>query len=691
MSFRVGIDTGGTFTDGISVDSQGNLVTAKSSTTPKDLAQGTMNAIKSLARNNKMELNDFLAQVTTIVHGTTQGTNVIITRKGPKLGLIGTEGHGDVIQLRRVIMDNAWDWRRPFPEPLVPRYLRVEVSERVDSRGNIVRFLDEESVRKAVAYLKKMKVTSIVVALLWSFLHPEHEKRIGEIVKKDYPGCSVTLSHEILPTLGEYERTSTAVISAYTAPSTANYIHALTEFLEQSGFRGTFLFMQNNGGVETAEIGIEKPATLATSGPAAGPAAAMTIGELHKEKNLVSVDMGGTSFDCALIRDGRFSTKTESLIANHRFSLPVIDVESIGAGGGSIAWFDGSGTLRVGPQSAGAEPGPVCYGGSGTEPTVTDANLILGYISPDYFLGGEMKLQKEPAERTIKKKVADRLGLGTAEAAYAIYKVSNSVMADGIAQTFNKSGYDPRDFALVAGGAATPACALKIAEDLSLRRVFIPKYAPIYCAFGMLDVDLIHDFTRFYHADMASLDLEEVRRLYGEMEAEGLRVLEREEVPEERRILQRTMQVRYWGQFRDVEVSWPGGPITMETVKKGLLNFHARHKDLYGSSDESYPVQFMGFGLRAIGEMHKLALAKLDSGSKDASQALKSVRQAYFEEANGFVETRIYDGDRLLAGNVLDGPCIVEERMTTVVIPPGFQMTVDEYGNYVQTNEITTR
>ena len=682
MTFRIAIDTGGTFTDSISADEKGNLVTAKTLTVPKNLAQGTINAIDALARRNNLTRKQFLGEVETIVHGTTQGTNVIITRSGPKLGIIASEGHADVLQLRRVIRDNIYDWRKPFPEPLVPRYLRVGVKERVNSQGRVVTPLDETSVHRSVAYLKKMKVESIVVALLWSFLYPEHERRIGEIIKKDFPKAHVTLSHKILPAIGEYERTSTAVINAYTAPSTADYIRTLTDFLAKEGFGGQFLFMQNNGGVETAEIGMENPATLATSGPAAGPPAALAVGRLHGLGNLLSIDMGGTSFDIAIIDEGKFITKTESLIADHRFSLPIIDVDSVGAGGGSIAWFDATNTLRVGPKSAGADPGPACYGLGGENATVTDADVILGYISPDFFLGGEMKLRKDLAEKAVKK-IAGQLGMSVIEAAAAIYKVSNSVMADAVSHTFTKRGYDPRVFALVAGGAAGPTCALKIAQELYISKVIIPKYAPIYCAFGMLDVDLIHDFTRFYHADKNRLNLNKLKSLYEEMEAEALNVFEREGIPEKDRLLERTMRIKYWGQFRDVEVSWPGGPIKNANLSEGMANFHRRHKDLYGSSDKDYPIEFMGFGLRAIGRMPKLRLKKLDKDNKNPQGAQKGERNAYFEESRGFIRTKIYDGDKLLSGNVLEGPCIVEERMTNIVIPPKFKLRVDQYGNYI--------
>jgi N-methylhydantoinase A len=402
MGFRIAIDTGGTFTDAISVDERGNLATGKAPTTPEDLTVGVRNAVEVLARLINLDLRKFLGQVTTIVHGTTQSTNIIITRTGPKLGMICTEGHRDVIQLRRVPKEDMWNWRMPFPEPLVPRYLRAEIKERVDARGNIAIPLDEASVHKAVSYLKKMKVESIVVALLFSFLRPDHERRVDEIIGEDYPEAHVTLSSSILPIMGEYERTSTATISAYVAPAIVTYTQKLVASLRADGFKGQFLYIQNNGGVETAEVAMENPATVAISGPAAGPSAAILVGKLHGQENLLSIDMGGTSFDIATIVRGTFLTKTESLIDQHRFSLPVIDVSSISAGGGSIAWLDVTNTIRIGPKSAGADPGPACYARGGTEPTVTDANVVLGYISPDYFLGGEMRLRKDLAEKAIR-------------------------------------------------------------------------------------------------------------------------------------------------------------------------------------------------------------------------------------------------------------------------------------------------
>lgn len=683
MAYRISIDNGGTFTDGVCVDDNGNMVTSKAPTTPEDLSIATINVIDNLAKLCKMERRQLLSQTNTIVNGTTAGTNAIITRSGAKLGIIGTKGFPDVIELRRAPKEGMFNWRMPFPEPLVPPRLRVEVEERVDSKGIILIPLNEDTVYKAVAYLKKQKVAGIVIALLFSFLRPEHEKRVAEIIKKDYPEAHVSLSSEILPALGEFERTSTAVVDAYIAPILTRYIKHLHNLLKKDGFKGELLFMQNNGGTGTWEVASERPATLATSGPAAGPAAAITIGKLYGENNLLSVDMGGTSFDILIVDKGRFLTKTETFIAETRFSLPVIDVNSIGAGGGSIAWFDVSNTLHVGPQSAGAVPGPACYGRGGKEATVTDADVVLGYISPEFFLGGAMKLRKDLAEKVIKEKVADRLGLSTVEGAAAIYRIINSTMADAITHAFTRRGYDPRDFTIVAAGGACAAHVLRIGHELGIAKALIAKHAPVYCAFGMCNADFKHDYTRFYFTNRDALDYKHLQKLYGEMEKEGLAILERENVPKDKQEIVRFMELRYHGQFRQLSVPWPNGPINEKSIAQGVANFHARHSEIYGYADEDYPIDFMTWKVEAIGKTIHPKYNKTKQGTKDASAALKGERNAFFEETKSFVKTPVYDGDRLLAGNILEGPCIVEERLTTVVIPPQFKMRVGEYGDYI--------
>jgi len=683
MFFRVSIDCGGTFTDAISVDEMGKMVIAKEPTTPEDLLIGVKYTLSALAHRNNMDLKSFLEKTRFIVHGTTLGTNTIVQKNGAKIGLIITKGYRDILVFRRIPKEDPYNWRMPYPKPLVPRYLRVEVEERLNYKGEIVKPLNEDSVHKAVSHLKREGVEGIVVSLFFSFMNLIHEKRVAEIIEEDYPEVSVSLSSKVLPSIGEFERTSTTVIDAYIAPVLRRYILSFQTFLEKERFEGQLLFMQNNGGVETWQMAMERPSTLAFSGPAASPVSATVIGKIHDVENLVSVDMGGTSFDCGIVDNGTCPIRTDAVIADQRFSLPIVDVSSIGAGGGSIAWFDSTNTLHVGPQSAGASPGPACYDRGGEEATVTDANVVLGYISPDYFLGGEMKLRKDLSEKAIKEKVADRLGISIIEAAAGIYKIINAVMADKISYTFTRRGYDVRDFTFCVGGSAGPVHAVRIMQELGLERLIIPKLAPVYSAYGMLSVDLKHDYMRFYYTQRKSLDFDHLRKLYEEMEGEAIETLKREGVPKEQQDFMRFMDVRYHGQFREVEVPWPNGPITEEAISSGIAAFHAKHREMYGYSDESYPIEFMNFKLSAIGKIPYIELEEIKRGGIDPSPALKGERDAFFEENNTLGKSRVYDGDRLLCGNILEGPCIVEEKATTIVIPPEFRMTVDQYGNYV--------
>jgi N-methylhydantoinase A len=682
MSFRVGIDTGGTYTDAIAVDDKGNMVQAKALTTPQDLKTGIVNCLGELARGLDLDLKELLGEVAAIVHGTTEGDHTIAARSGPRIGIISTKGHKDTVQLRRVRKEGMWDWRMPFPQPLVPRWLRVGVEERVDSKGEVLIPLDEDSVRQAIAYLKRMKVTSIVVTLLFSFLNPSHERKVREIIKREYPEALVTLSNEVLSAAGEYERFTTATIDAYIRPAVAEYIKTLEQTLKNQGFKGQLFFMQNNGGCVAAAVALQKPSTLVIAGPVAGPSAALVAGGLHKARNLLSLDMGGTGFAISLIENGRFMVKNESIISNHRFSLPIVEVETLGAGGGSKVWFDLGDTIHVGPQSAGADPGPACYGAGGNEATFTDAAVVLGYLNPEGLLGGEKKLRKDLAEKAIKEKVTPRLGLDVRRSAATIYKVHNAVMASGISHAFTTKGYSPQDFVLCAGGAAGGLGALRIADELNMKRVVIPKYAPVYSSLGMLGVDARHDFSRHYSSLATDLDMNEIKRFYKEMEGEGSRLLASNGVAAKQRTLMRTVRMRYYGQFRDLEVPWPSGAITKKAIAEGIANFHRHHKELFGSCNEAYPLEIMKFGLTAVGKMPRVSIKKIKRGTKDASHALKGEREAYFEEFEDCTPTKIYDGDGLLAGNCLEGPCIVEEKMTTIVVPPGFSLRVDEGGNY---------
>jgi N-methylhydantoinase A len=693
MVFRVSVDSGGTFTDGVLINEKGEVVTAKAHTTPQDLTVGTLECLSKLASLSGKNLKDLLEQTSTIVHGTTLATNIVISRSGAKLGVITTRGYRDRMtflqvakgELRgdiRVGTADLFNFRMDPPKPLTRRYLTTEVEERVNFKGEVLIPLNEGDVRRAVGYLRKQGVESIAVLLLFSHLYPAHERRIGEIVKEMYPGAYVSLSSDILPAWGEVGRWSTTMFGAYVGPKVIDYATRVKKLLGEKGFKGELVFMQSNGGVATTDVVCENPATLLISGPAAGPSMGLALAREHQVENVVSVDMGGTSFDVCAVPEGQINVVQMKVMDGKKFCLPSVDVSTIGAGGGSVAWIDPSGRLQVGPHSAGASPGPACYGTGGMEPTVTDADLVLGYIDPDYFLGGETKLRKDLAEETIKEKIADLLHLSTPKAAAAIHDVVNAKMAGAIDVVFGRRGYDPREFILCAAGGAAPVHSARLMEELGIRHLMIPKVAPVYCAFGMMYADLKHSFTRPLVCETAKIDLARVNALYGEMEREATVTLQREGVAKKDILIEKTMDIRYYGQVREQNAPVPKGTVTPKSLKITMDRYHEKHGKVIGYSDASYPTEIVRLHLVGIARVKPPRLQKIARGGSDPRKATKGTRRAFFSEFGDFMDVNVYDGDRLLAGNILRGPCIIEERMTTVVIPPDVKINVDVYGNY---------
>jgi len=690
MRFRVAIDAGGTFTDGVCMNDKGEVITVKAHTTPQDPSIGTMGCLNKLAKEAGMSLRNLLSETSTIIHGTTLATNVVATRSGAKMGTIATKG----FRLRMVMQQvpksdwveqplDMYDFRIDPPKPLARNYLMTEIEERVNSKGEVLTPLNEESVREAVRYLKKNRVESIAVMLMFSPLNPKHEQRIAEIIEEEYPGVYVALSSKVLPVIGEFDRWSTTLFSAYVAPAVAGYVAKIKGVLEKEGFAGQLLFMQSNGGTATPDIIVENPATLLLSGPAAGPSLGLAMGMTHDLKNVLSIDMGGTSFDVGVAHDGVVDTIQMQVIDWKKFCLPTVDVSAIGAGGGSIAYIDPTGRLQVGPKSAGATPGPACYGQGGDNPTVTDANVVLGYLDPNYFLGGESKLRKDLAENAIKEKIADPLGISVTEAAAAIYDVINARMASGTDVTFAKRGYDPRDFTLCAAGGAAPVHAIKIGQEMGIKRLIIPKVAPTYCAFGMLFSDLKHDFQRAFMSETAHADLGRINGLYEEMEKMARETLTREGIKEKEMIIEKFMEVKYYGQFRQRIARVPAGPITKDSLQEAVSNFHDIHRAALGYADPNYPTEIVRLHLTGTAKLSKPQLRAAPKGADvDISKALKGKRQAYFA-GRGFMITDVYDGDKFSVGARFKGPCIVEERFTTFVVPPGAETEVDSSGNYI--------
>ncbi|KPK88558.1 MAG: hypothetical protein AMJ94_14745 [Deltaproteobacteria bacterium SM23_61] len=694
MPLRISVDNGGTFTDGILLNEKGETVTAKAHTTPEDITLGTMECMNRLARSSGMTLMDLLGRTGTIVLGTTLATNIVATRSGAKVGTITTKGYRDRLSFlhvakadlggdKKATSAELFSFRSEYPKPLTRRYLMTEVEERVNFRGEVLTPLNEEDVRRSVKTLKEQEVDAIAVMLLFSHLHPAHEQRIGEIIREDFPEAYVSLSLDVLPVMGEVSRWSTTMFSAYVAPKVIAYVSQIKKWLETEGFGGGLLFMQSNGGTATAEVVCENPAALLLSGPAAGPSLGRHIAGLHGIENVVTADMGGTSFDVSLIPEGQINVTRKKVIDGKKFGLFTVDVNAVGAGGGSIAWIDRlTGRLDVGPQSAGAFPGPACYGNGGTEPTITDANVVLGYIDPDYFLGGETRLRKDLAEKAIQGKIADPLGLTVPEAAAAIYDVVNAKMAGAIDVVFSKRGYDPRDFTLCAAGGALPVHAARLVEELRIKDFIVPKVAPVFCAFGMLYADIRHHFTRPYYREAGCAEPEEMDALFEEMQKEALDTFQKEGIGNRHIIIEKSMDICYTGQRRELTATAPDGPMTSESLERTIELFHERHGKIIGYSDPGFPVEIVRLHLAGISRVSPPRPREIVRGNQEASQALKGTRKAYFKDFNDYTDTAVYDGDRLLAGNRCEGPCIIEEKMTTLVVPPGIAIRVDQTGNY---------
>jgi len=692
MGFRISVDSGGTFTDGVLIDEHGTATMRKAHTTPHDPTLGTLDCIGKLAAARGLAVGQLLAQTQSITLGTTMATNVVATLSGPRMGTIATKGYRLRMTFPQVSKvewregpQDMYDFRAEPPQPLTPYHLMTEVEERLDYRGRVVTALNEDDVRRAVRELQQQDVTTVAVMLLHSQANPAHERRIAEIIAEQAPQMQVTLSSAVLPVAGETERWGTAMFCAYIAPVVRAFVARIGGLLERNGFRGQLMFIQSNGGIATPEIVAENPAVLLLSGPAAGPSLGRALGLAHDFPNVLSVDMGGTSFDIGVIHDGVVDTVKQKVIDGKKFALPCVDVTAIGAGGGSIAHVDAAGRLQVGPKSASANPGPACYGKGGELPTVTDANVVLGYVDPDFFLGGETRLRKDLAEKAIREKIAEPLGMSVPEAAAAIYEVINSNMASGTDVAFAKRGYDPRDFALCAAGGAAAVHAVRIMQELRIRKLIVPKVAATYCAYGMLFCDLKHDYQRSRHSETDKADLERINALLDEMEAAARKTLRREGVPESQIRIQRSVDMRYYGQFRDRNAPLGAGPVTGESLQAALRAFHQVHEQTVGYADPAYPTEIVRLHVSGSASTQPPKLQPI-AASAGIDAARKGRRPAYFSGA-GFIDTPVYDGERLGAGARVEGPAIIEEVFTTFVLPPGACTEVDLHGNFVTTSQ----
>ena len=687
--YRLGIDVGGTFTDGILIDEEtGGTRIAKVPSTPADPSVGFLAAVERILGEAGVKASD----VGYLVHGTTVATNAIIEGKLAPTGFITTDGFRDMLEIQRQIRPSLYDLLFEKPRPLAPRYLCFGIPERLDAAGAVVTPLDERAVADAARTLRNEGVEALGVCYLHAYRNPEHERRTREIVEEVFPEALVSLSSEVAPEFREYFRASTTLINAGVRPIVERYLSSIEARLRGAGLEGRLLVMQSSGGVLTFEAARTKPVFMVESGPAAGVIVSAYLGDMLGFDNILSFDMGGTTAKTGLVENGAPGITKEYEVgtaaraehgakgAGYPIRTPVIDLVEIGAGGGSIAWVDSGGVLRVGPQSAGADPAPACYGKGGTEPTITDANLILKRLDPDHFLGGEMRLDEAAAWKAVKEKCADPLGLDPVEVALGIVEIANNAMVGALRRISVQRGYDPRDFVLVAFGGAGPMHANRLAQELGIPTVLVPMSPGTTSAMGLLVTDIKHDYSATLIQRTDELDAPLVNRRYHEMEAEGRQALLAEGTAEANIGFERLVDMRYVGQ--SYELSIPFGQGNVEDALDPMLEaFHREHDRAYGFAAPGEPVEFVALRLTAVGRIAKPNLRALPAGGGDAASAMRALRQVYFAEAGGFTGCPSYDRYRLPAGGVIEGPAIVEEMDSTTLIHPGFRAEVDRYGN----------
>lgn len=685
MNLKIGIDVGGTFTDFLVTRPNDEPRIYKVLSTPGDPSVGLISGLGEIAESMGVSLERLARSISTIVHGTTVTTNAVLTHTGATTGLLTTQGVRDALEMRRGIREEQYNNRYTNAAPLVPRYLRRPVRGRLNYRGDELEPLVADDVREAVRLFRKEGVEAIAICFMNAFAKDAHEKRAAELVREELPGAYLTVSSDFLPSIRFYDRLSSTVLNSYVGPKLNAYLERLQSRLKEIGFAGVLLIMQSNGGVMSPDVGRRNPALTLLSGPAAGPRAGLAYVGVHGERSCITVDMGGTSFDAALVRDGTPIVVTDGEISRHRIALPMLDIFTVGAGGGSIGWIDAGGLLRMGPHSAGADPGPACYGLGGELPTCTDADLILGYLDPDYFAGGKIRLDRAAAAGAIQKHVAGPLSLSVEQAAAGMYRVINTHMAQGVREISIKRGFDPRDFPVVAAGGAGPLHACMICRELGIPIFIVPRESSIFCAAGMLMSDLQHDFVGSFVSVFDQIDWERLTALVDGMMKDGTKRLTAEGIPPDRRQFGLSLDCRYVSQYHEVSF-----PVAVESVRRADVRaiastFHAEHERMYGYSleEEGAPIELINVRTRAVGLTDKPAYAKEADVCRDVSGALKGERRVYLPEDSVPRRVSVYDGHKTRHGNHIVGPAVIEQVNTTLLLTQSYGCVCDPYGSFV--------
>jgi N-methylhydantoinase A len=680
--YRLGIDSGGTFTDFV-LSGEDTLNVYKTPSTPADPSQAVRDGLELVADDLGTDVPGVLSMIDIIIHGTTVATNAIIEHTGAKTGLLCTAGHEDSLEIRLGHKEDGhrYDMSYPMAEMLVPRDLRMPVRGRILADGSEYAALEEADVHRAIERFKVEEVEAVAVSLVWSFANPAHEERVLEIVGAELPDVYTSVSSTVLPQVREYTRTSTTVVNAYVKPTLDRYVERVDRYLERNGFEGQIRYIQANGGIGSSEALRARPAYAINSGPAGGPAAGLHLGRQFGSEDVITVDMGGTSFDVSLTRDGSTEIRKDFDLMRYRMGLPMLQVETIGAGGGSIAQLD-RGVLKVGPESAGADPGPACYGRGGTRPTTTDALVVLGYLNQTELLGGRMEIDADASRRAIAKHIAEESQLDVETAAAGILEIVNKTMVDGIRQVSIEKGHDPRDFTMVCGGGAGPAHATGLADELGIGRVLVPKTASVLCAYGEVVSDYKHNTLASYPSAITDIDPADLEATFAALEAEGREQLRTEGISDDDIRLQRVFEMRYQNQIKECEVELQATDITDEWLGELRAAFDRRHEELYTYAEPETAVDLINIESVAYGTVAPPDVAGVLPTDRTLADARTGKREAYFERGVGFVETLVYDGGAVPPGAELDGPAIIEEDTTTIVVNPGWNARLDESGVY---------
>lgn len=683
--YRLGIDAGGTFTDFILADRDGGVRIFKALSTPSDPTAAIRNGLKLIEEETGLSPHEIVSNADLCINGTTVGLNALITHNGARTGLIATKGHEDSIEIRLGHKEDGFRYDPEYPPAtmLVPRFLRRGVRERILSTGEVHTPLYEDDVREACRHFLREGVESVAISFVWSVLHPEHELRAAEIVREMMPDVRLTIGGQLYPQVREYTRTSTAIVNAYLAPILQRYVEAVDGYFQSLGAQYPVRYFQSNGGLALGRVVTDQSVYAINSGPASAPQAALWLGEPWDLDNIITVDMGGTSFDITLTRDGQANVSKNIDFLRYRIGIPMIQVETLGAGGGSIGWIDSMGLMQMGPQSAGSEPGPACYDQGGEKPTTTDANLVLGYLNPDGLVGGRLPLNVEKARQAIKKHLADPLGISVEKAAYGMFTIVNNNMVNGIRRVSVERGYDPRDFVLNCAGGATGAHITALAREMGIRKVLISKLASGLCALGQILSDVKYNYMAPAPVRLeGTAAAKRLNDLFSRLETDGASDLKGDGFTDADISIRRSLDMRYVGQVHECTVSVAPFEVTeaaLETLKDA---FHARHEELYTYSERQSSVEVVNVESAITGKVDKPGRMVVAPG-QGAHQALKGVRSMIFSSDGIPQDAPVYDGALLGAGDQVVGPAVIQEITTTIVIEPGWTAELDATGVYV--------